>query len=269
MTGFPPSAHLSSFRAMLKQQFLLLARYPANLLANFVLVLVMVLVVTLAVTLFAPPETAQRLKGITLSGFILSIFLSHSIWIVGLGLHKEKTEGTLTGLYLTPASRFLTLLARAIIVVIWTGLAGGLGLLLARLVVGPFYFHNPLLALAILMCTISSLIGLSFAMAALALLGGESVELLANLLEFGLMGVCAFFFPFSVLPPWLLTVTRFIPLSYAVDAFRTVTLGAVRPELLSLPAELVIVAASGVAGPLLGYLLYLASETKARRQGIF
>jgi ABC-2 type transport system permease protein len=227
------------------------------------------LVVTLAVNLFAPPEAGQRLRGITLSGFILSIFLSHSIWVVGLGLHKEKTEGTLTGLYLTPASRFLTLLARAIIVLIWTGLAGGLGLLLARLVVGPFYFHNIGLALVILGCTISSLIGLSFAMAALALRSGESVELLANLLEFGLMGVCAFFFPFSVLPPPLLTVARFIPLSYAVDAFRTVTLNAPRPELLSLQAELVIVAAFGIAGPLLGYAFYLASETKARRQGIF
>ena len=269
MTQLPPLAHLASFRAMLKQQFLLLARYPANLLANFVLVLVMVLVVTLAVTLFAPPETAQKLKGVTLSGFILSIFLSHSIWIVGLGLYKEKTEGTLAGLYLTPASRFLTLLARAIIVLIWTSLAGGLGLLLARLVVGPFYFHNLGLALVILICTISSLIGLSFVIAALALRSGESVELLANLLEFGLMGVCAFFFPFSILPPPLLTLTRFIPLSYAVDAFRTVSLGAARPELLSLQAELVIVAASGIAGPVLGYAFYLASETKARRQGIF
>lgn len=260
--------HWLSFKAMLKQQFLLLTRYPVNLLANFLLVLVTVLVLTLAVMLFAPEDAATRLKGVTLCGFTLYIFLSHSIWVVGLGLQKEKTEGTLTALYLTPASRFLTLLARALVALSWTSIAGVLGLLGARLVVGSFLFHNPGLALSILLFTISSLIGLGFMIAALTLWFGESIELVANVLEFGLMGFCAFFFPFSVLPSSVERITRLIPLSYAVDAFRTVVLGAAQPELLPLNVELAIIIGSGLLSPILGYALYLISETRARRHGL-
>src|SRR5512136_2259450 len=98
----------SVFRAMLKQQFLILTRYPVNLIANFVLVLVMVIAVTLLITLFAPAAMSTRLKGITLYGFVIYLFFSHTIWTVGLGLQKEKTEGTLTGLYLTPAPKSQT-----------------------------------------------------------------------------------------------------------------------------------------------------------------
>ncbi|MBN1991222.1 MAG: ABC transporter permease [Anaerolineae bacterium] len=255
------------FRAMLKQQFLLLTRYPVNLVANFVLVLVMAIAVTLLITVFAPAAMGVRLKGMTLYGFIIYIFLSHTIWTVGLGIQKEKTEGTLTGLYLTPASRFLTLLARALAALSWTAVAGLLGLLLAQAITGPLVFHSPWLALGILFFTLSGLVGLGFAIAGLALNFGESIELVANIFEFGLMGLCAFFFPFSVLPPALQNISRLIPLSYSVDAFRTVALGQMRPELLPLNAELTIIIATGLFGPVVGFMIYLASEKKARQAG--
>jgi ABC-2 type transport system permease protein len=258
-----------SFRAMLKQQLLLLTRYPVNLVANFVLVLVMVLVVLLVITLFAPAGLSARLKGITLYGFVIYLFFSHTIWTVGLGLQKEKTEGTLIGLYLTPASRFLTLLARALAALTWTGLAALLGLIVAQTITGPLAPANPWLALVILLFTISSLLGLGFAIAGLALHFGESIELFANIFEFTLIGLCAFFFPFAALPPGLQTLARLIPLSYAVDAFRTVALGQSQPELLPLNIELALVMAAGVLGPLAGYLIYLVSERQARRQGNF
>jgi len=111
------------------------------------------------------------------------------------------------------------------------------------------------------------LIGLGFAVAGLALRFGESVEIIANLLEIGLLGICAFFFPFSFLPPMLQTIARLIPLSYAVDAFRTVSLGETQPELLSLNIELAIVITTGLLSPLLGYLIYVTSENKVRQQG--
>jgi ABC-2 type transport system permease protein len=253
---------------MLKQQFLLLTRYPANLIANFLIVLVAVMVVTLAVTIFAPAETGERLRGITLYGFVIYIFLSHTIWTVGLGIQKEKMEGTLTGLYLTPASRFLTLLSRSLVALTWTSVACFIGLLVVQVITGPLEFHSPWLALGILVFTVSGLIGLGFAIAGLALHFGESIDLFASIFEFGLMGLCAFFFPFSVLPPTLQNISRLIPLSYSVDAFRTVALGESHPELLPLKAELVIVVTTGLLGLLVGFIIYLISENKARRQGI-
>jgi ABC-2 type transport system permease protein len=257
-----------SFWAMLKQQFLLLTRYPLNLLANFFLVLVSVIIITLVMTLFAPEGLGEQLKGTTLYGFVIYLFLSHTIWTVGLSLQREQTEGTLTGLYLTPASRFLTLLARSLVALAWTGIAGFLGLLIVQMITGPLPVHNSWLALGILLCTMSGLIGLGFAIAGFALRFGEPIELAANLLEFGLMGLCAFFFPFSLLPPELQTFARLIPLSYAVDAFRSVALGLDRPELLDLNTELVIVLITGLLGPFLGYAIYWLNERIARQEGI-
>ena len=115
---------------------------------------------------------------------------------------------------------------------------------------------------------LAGLVGLGLAMAGLALRFGESIELLANILEFSLLGFCAFFFPFSVLPPALQTVSRLIPLSYAVDAFRSVALGLEQPELLPLGAELIIIMAIGMLAPLLGYAIYHLNEKKARQQGM-
>jgi ABC-2 type transport system permease protein len=261
------SGFVWSFRAMLKQQLLILTRYPVNLVANFLLVLLTVIVVTFSVTLFAPAALEARLRGMALYGFLIYIFLSHTIWTAGLSIYREQVEGTLESFYLSPASRFLTLLARSLVTLVWTSSAGLLGLLLAQLVTGPLALHNPTLALTILLFTISGLTGLAFAIAGLALRFGETMELLANLVEFGLVGLCAFFFPFSILPDSLQTISRFIPLSYAVDAFRTVALGHSQPELLPLGAELTIVIITGLLGPPLGYLIYHLNERAVRRQG--
>jgi ABC-2 type transport system permease protein len=260
--------HRQIFQAMLRQQFQLLTRYPVNLIANFLLVLVMVIVVTLVVTMFVPAEAETTIRGITLYGFVIYIFLSHTIWTVGLSVQREKTEGTLTSLYLTPASRFLSLLARAVVTLAWTAIACLAGLLVAQAITGPLPLYNPELALLILLFTISGLVGLGFAIAGLALYFGESIELVANIFEFSLIGFCAFFFPFAVLPPALQTVSRLIPLSYAVDAFRTVALGLEHPELLSLETEVVIIILTGILGPILGYAVYRVSEKGARQQGM-
>ena len=40
-----------------------------------------------------------------------------------------------------------------------------------------------------------------------------------------LLVLCANFFPFAALPPFLLKISRLIPLAYAVDAFRSTLMG--------------------------------------------
>ena len=252
---------------MFKQQFLLLTRYPVNLAANFLLILIIVVAVILIVTVFAPAETQTRLRGITLYGSIIYIILSQTIWTIGMSIQKEQIEGTLASFYLTPASRFLTLLARSFVVLSWTAIASLIGFVSVQLITGPLSFYNKWLALGILLFAASSLIGLGFAIAGLALRFGETIEILANLLEFALLGLCAFFFPFSVLPPVLENIARLIPLSYAVDAFRTVALGEAQPELLPLNLEIAIVIGTGLLSPLLGYLIYRINENDVRQRG--
>ena len=78
--------------------------------------------------------------------------------------------------------------------------------------------------------------------------------------------LCANFFPFSALPPFILRISRLIPLAYAVDAFRS-TMTSIPPgfpELAPFPNELVITTLFGLLMPPLGYLLYRRAENYAR-----
>jgi ABC-type polysaccharide/polyol phosphate export permease len=90
-----------------------------------------------------------------------------------------------------------------------------------------------------------------------------------NFLQFGLLVLCANFFPFSALPPFILFLSRLIPLAYAVDAFRSTMMGFPPgfPELAPFPIELMITTLFGLIMPLLGYLLYRRAENYARKHG--
>jgi len=108
-----------------------------------------------------------------------------------------------------------------------------------------------------------------FAFSALTLRVRETAQTLANLGQFAFMVFCAPFFPFSVLPPFLQNVSRLVPLSYAVDAFRSTLMGYPPgfPELAPIEVEIAIVAAFGLLMPIVGYWLYRREEDRARRTG--
>ena len=77
------------------------------------------------------------------------------------------------------------------------------------------------------------------------------------------------FFPFSARPGPVLAVSRLIPLSYGVDAFRSALMGFPPgfPELLPVSTEAAIVTSFGLLMPVLGYLAYRAAEWRARVTG--
>jgi ABC-type polysaccharide/polyol phosphate export permease len=80
---------------------------------------------------------------------------------------------------------------------------------------------------------------------------------------------CAMFFPFSALPKLILWISRLIPISYSVDAFRSTLMGYPSgfPELAPLTTEIWILTVFGLVMPILGYILYRLAENSARRSG--
>jgi hypothetical protein len=72
-----------------------------------------------------------------------------------------------------------------------------------------------------------------------------------------------------VLPEPVQLISRIIPLSYCVDAFRSTLIGLPPgfPELAPIGAELIIVAVYAVAAPILGYALFRAVERRLRQNG--
>jgi len=201
--------------------------------------------------------------GIALAGLIISEFLADSLWGVGFSIAWERFQGTLESFYLTPVNRFASIIARFGVAFLWMPMA--LCVCLGMLCLMGNSIHI-LKGLGILALIFPMLAGLGCVFAGICLLYKQTGQLLINFTQFGCMIFCAFFFPFSALPESMLWVSRAIPLSYGVDAFRAVLLGAA-PELLTLQQELLILGVCAIAMPVLGYGVYLIAERRVMKIG--
>lgn len=258
-----------------RKELLIMLRYPVELVASFAQIFLVVIVLTLAGLMFAKGGVsaagsgASRTAGLVVYGFILFMFLSDTLWGIGYNVRREQKQGTLEQLYLSPASKFLTLLSRIVVTLVWTGSLCVLSAVVMTSMIGKLPFENLPLGLFILVMALSGTFGVGFAFAAVTLRVREAGQTLANLSQFAFMILCAPFFPFSALPEWMIAITRFIPLSYGVDAFRSTLMGFPPgfPELAPIETELVIVTLFGLLMPLLGFWLYRQEENRARARG--
>ena len=268
-----PAATLSAFAAMVRKEFTIMLRYPVEFIASFAQVSLIVTIMTLAGLMFSSrlgdDEANSGTAGIIVYGFILFIYLSDTLWSIGYNVRREQKQGTLEQLYLSPASKFASLAARVTITLVWTGLLSFGSAVVMSTLVGSLPFANAPLALYILAMTLLGTFGLGFAFAALTLKIKESGQTMANLLQFSFMVFCAPFFPFAALPEPIRFLSRLIPLSYGVDAFRSTLMDypATFPELAPIEVELIIVTIFGLLMPVLGFWLYRLAEDRARRYG--
>jgi ABC-2 type transport system permease protein len=271
MTG--PRAWLSALLAMARKEFIVMLRYPVELVASFGQILLVMVVLTLAGLMFAPQGIAggstSTTSGVVVYGFVLFMFLSDTLWGIGYNVRREQKQGTLEQLYLSPASKFATLLARVAVTLVWTGLMCVVAGLVMSALLGRLPAENVPLAIGILALALSGTFGTGFAFAAVTLRIREAGQTLANLSQFVFLVICAPFFPFSVLPDWLLPIARLVPLAHGVDTFRSALLGFPPgfPELAPFPVGLTIVAVFGLGMPLAGYWLYRREENRARGRG--
>jgi ABC-2 type transport system permease protein len=276
----PPGVHTpsfaataSAFLAMVRKEFTILLRYPVEFVASFAQVFLIILVLTLAGLMFAPggvqSEANAQVTGVVAYGFIIFLYLSDTLWAIGFNVRREQKQGTLEQLYLSPASKFAALASRIALTLVWTGLLSAVAVLLMSSLLGKLPFTNGLLGLYILLMTLAGTFGVGFAFAAWTLRIKEAAQTAINLVQFAFMLLCAPFFPFVALPPALLAVSRLIPLSYGVDAFRSTLMGYPNgfPELAPIEVELVIITIFGVVMPALGFWLYRRAEDQARRRG--
>lgn len=272
---FSPRARLSTFWAMVRKELIVMARYPINFIASFGQVFLIVAVFTLGGRTFMPGQNPgagtgpNNTSGVVIYGFILFLFLSDTLWTIGYNVRNEQVQGTLEQLYLSPASKFASLVSRVTNTLLWTGLLSIAGSALMASMIGRLPFHYPLRGLYLLAMALSGTFGIGFAFAALTLRIRETAQTMANMLQFALLILSANFFPFSALPPVLIAVAKANPLAYAVDAFRSTLMGYPPgfPELAPIQVEIVIVTLFGVLMPVLGYYLYRRAEDQARRSG--
>ncbi len=263
---------ISVFWAMVRKEFIVLTRYPVGFVASFGSVFFMVAILVLAGLTFGGSTAdlaAQKTSAVAVYGFVLFLFLNDTLWTIGFNVRHEQVQGTLEQLYLSPASKFASLVARVTHLLLWTGLLSLAAVGMMVLMFGRLPVRNISLGLYLLFMTLSGTFGVGFAFAAVTLRLREGAQTLANLLQFTFLILCANFFPFSALPPALRAVSRIIPLAYGVDAFRSTLMGfpAGFPELASIQAEILIVTLFGLLMPPVGYFLYRIAAYQARQFG--
>jgi ABC-type polysaccharide/polyol phosphate export permease len=267
---------LSTLAAMSRKEFTLMLRYPVEFVASFAKNFLMVTVFTLATLMFSQrgfgsqtAESQPATAGLMVYGFVVFIFVSDTLWTVGFNVRREQNQGTLEQLYLTPASRSASLISRAIVTLVWTGLLSLTAAWLMSLLIGHLSLANVPLAVLILLLILSGTFGTGFAFAALTLRLRDTAYTLANLFQFLFIVLGAPFFPFASLPPPLRIISRLLPLAYGVDALRATLLNypAGFPELVPIGPELIVIAAFGVLMPPLGLWLYAKAEDQERLQG--
>ena len=260
------------FWAMVTKELIILTRYPVGFVASFGQIFLMVAIFVLAGLTFSDRGATGAFgttSGVVIYGFVIYMFMSDTLWTIGYNVRREQVQGTLEQLYLSPASKFASLVARVAHLVLWTGLMSLAGVLLMAAMLGTLPFGNPVFGFYLLGMTLAGTFGLGFAFAALTLYLREAAQTMANLLQFGLLILCANFFPFSALPPAVRAVSSVIPLAYAVDAFRSTMMGYPPgfPELASIQTETIIVTLFGLLMPLAGYAFYRVAEHQARQRG--
>ena len=271
----PIKNELGIFVAMVRKQLIVMTRYPVDFIASFAQIFLIILIFTFAAVMFEPGGigasggSAGGSGAVMMYGFVLFMFVSDTLWTIGYNIREEQYQGTLESLYLTPASKFGSLVSRVATIVVWTGLVTLAGVLFVQLFLGRLPFHNPALAGVILLFSLSGTFGLGFMFAAYTLIVKESAQTAANFLQFVLMILCGMFFPFRALPVFLQWGSRLLPLSYSVDAFRSTLMGYPPgfPELAPINTEIPIVIAFGIIGPVLGYWVYKSAERHARTTG--
>ena len=263
------STHWKTFLAMVKKELILITRYPVNFIASFAQIFFIVAIFTFAGLAFSTGQGGEMVSGIVVYGFVLFIFISDTLWTIGYNLRQEQVQGTLEQLYLSPASKFMSLVSRVTNLLVWTGLLVIASAWFMKTLIGSLPFNNVGLGAFLLLMNLFGIFGLGFTFAALTLRLKQTAETLANLLQFFFMIFSAMFFPFSALPKVILFISRLIPFSYGVDIFRSTLTGypAGFPELAPIQTEIWITTLFGLLMPFFGFWLYKREERHARQNG--
>lgn len=261
---------LNTLSAMVKKQLLVLSRYPVEFFASFTQMFFIVAVFSLAGLTFSPTGTGSpQITGVVVYGFVLLIFITDTLWTIGYNIRQEQVQGTLEQLYLSPASKFASLISRVIHLVIWTGFMVFTSVLVMKKLLGGLPTYNMGLGMCLLLFNLMGTFGLGFAFAALTLRIRETASTLANLFQFVFIIFGAGFFPFSALPASLRTISSVFPPAIGVDIFRSTMMGYPPgfPELHSIQFEIWFTVGYGLLTPLIGYYLYKLAENVSRKDG--
>ena len=173
-------------------------------------------------------------------GFIAMNVMMSGLTALGAALARERESGTLDGILMSPISRASIILGKTVAHTIRNLLQGGITIAIAVLIFGITIRGNPLLIVSILVLGTISFLGLGIIATAIAK-EQESAQLVLGLLQFPMMFLSGVLFPVEQMPSILQTVSKVLPLTYAVNALRKVMILGVGIEAIILPITILII----------------------------
>lgn len=186
-------------------------------------------------------------------GFIAMNVMMSGLTALGAALARERESGTLAGVLMAPIARTAIILGKTISFTIRNLFQGAITITMAILIFGITIRGNPLLIAGILIIGTISFLGLGIVATAITK-EQESAQLILGLLQFPMMFLSGVLFPVEQMPSFLQSVSKVLPLTYAVDALRKVMILGAGIDAVILPIIILIVL--GVATMTLGVPLF-------------
>jgi len=186
-------------------------------------------------------------------GIIAMNVMMSGLTALGAALARERESGTLEGILMSPISRTSIILGKTVSHTIRNLFQGGITITIAVVIFGVTIRGNPLLIVSILVLGTISFLGLGIVATAIAK-EQESAQLILGLLQFPMMFLSGVLFPIEQMPPILQTVSKVLPLTYAVEALRKVMILGAGIEAVILPISILVIL--GVVTMTLGVPLF-------------
>jgi len=175
-------------------------------------------------------------------GIMAQIVMTAVLTGLAASVSREKEQGTLDGILISPISRLAIILGKAFSQSI-RGLVQGIIVMLLVVFIFNVTIHgNILLVILLLLLGIFSFVGLGILVSAFTSEQETATQLLF-MFQFPMLFLSGVFFPIQQMPEFMQKISHLIPLTYAVEALRKVmVLGA---GIADVKSELIILLAFG------------------------
>ncbi|HHV41234.1 MAG TPA: ABC transporter permease [Clostridiaceae bacterium] len=213
--------------------------------------------------LFAKLAGTSDYIGFVFIGIVMWTWLNTVLWQVGATLRTEQRRGTLESNWVTPASRLSIMFGSGLTNMLSSLVTVAVSLIFCKMAWSIDLTFNPFLGLIFLLST-AAIYGLGLIFASLVLLVKE-LNSAVNFVRGMFMVFCGITYPISVMPHWMQSVAKVLPLTYSIRLIREVGLtGAGYKDVSGTFWVLFAFAASLFAG---GYILFILMDSFVSRKG--
>ena len=214
---------------------------------------------------FVGAGESAAFEGFLILGQTVFAFFMGMNWRGGMAIQRERWQGTLEMIFLTPASRVAFVLAESLYGLLDSGWTVFLAMMVAFFLFGAgFHVAHPAAALLAVALTLAAMVALGLFFAGFYVLT-RAAGPLSSVVQAPVGFLSGVQFPLAALPSALQAVSYVLPVTYGVFAVRRSLLGG--EGLAELAPTLAILAVMTVAFAAAGTWLLHRMEVRAKRTG--